>query len=263
MLNFLGNSKTVVGIAVTQNVGLEVGIIDKKTSQVLKYASRPLDYNVASREIENYTIFKTLLTEIYEELGIASKHDAYVVLPNVHFDFTNLSVATMNNEAVGEYILNKIEESNYIFRRVDPMTDWDDVNFRNRTDSRYVVHSSIQAQACEKIRDIIQELGGNLVGVEGAYTAILRGVDFSGIAKEFIDKNEDWSVLLVNSNSYATFTMQGSNLVDYSEYPLALKSFSPEEVYQAIANPVVQFLSTQSVTNLLIISQSDEVSADI
>lgn len=262
-INNLFNSTggSIIGVAVTPNVGLEVAEIDKKTSRIIKYGHKSLAYNMNAREIENYDEFKAGLVDLYNKLQIDSKSDVYIVLPNVHFGFLSFP-PIMIDEAIDSALLSKAEES-YIFRRVEPKTAWVDVNFKNRTDSRYLAYSSFQINAVDRLVEKVEDIGGKVVGIETSYSALLRAIHYSGIYSDVIEQNKNWNVLLINPNSYAVFSLVGENLVDYTEVPLALKSFSHEEAYQAIATSVSQILVNYPAPELLVISQFDDISAQV
>jgi proteasome lid subunit RPN8/RPN11 len=262
MINFTtGTNKQIIGVAVTPNIGLEVMVIDKKTSRVQKYGHRPLEYNISTREISDYNAFKSALVEIYEELSIDTKSSIYLVLPNVHFGFISLS-PIITDEAIETALLSKAEES-YIFRRVEPKTAWADANFKNRTENRYLVYSSLQAPVVDKIKEMVTDMGGSVVGIEGSHCAFLRALSFADIEPNMSTPDFAWNVLLVSSNSYALFSLVGDKLVDYTEIPIAIKSFSHEEAYQAIAVSVAQVLTNYPAKKLLLVSQSDEISAEV
>ena len=57
--------------------------------------------------------------------------------------------------------------------------------------------------------------------------------------------------------------MQGKKLVDYFEEPLAIKSFSSDEVYIAISSAANSTLENYPAKNLLVVSETNEVSAEI
>lgn len=257
--------KQIVGVAVTPNVGVEVILVDKKTNKVTKYGRRPLEYNSSTREIQDYSIFKGLVIDLFNELGINTKSNVHVVLPNVHFDFVSLPLI-INDEAVANAILAQAEES-YVFKRVEPVSAWMDVNNKanaNRSgDNRYLVYSSIQKNAVDKITEVFQDIGSNLIGIETSYSALLRAVAFVGLAREQIMDGQNWNLLLVNPNSYAIFALAGDKIIDYSEVPLAIKSFSVEEAYQAITNSAAQVLPDYPARKLVVVSQTDDISAEL
>ncbi len=262
MFNFAGTAhKQIVGISVTPNIGVEVLITDRKSNQVIKYGRRFIEYNFSTREIQDYGAFKSAVIDLFNELDINPKSNVFLTLPNVHFDFMNLPLI-IGEEAIGNAILAKAEES-FIFKRVEPVSAWLDINTNANTDTRHIVYTSFQKTVVDEIKDVFADIGSNLVGIESSYSAILRGVYFSNICSKEIAENYSWNVLLINTNSYAIFSLVGSRLVDYQEVPLAIKSFSYEEAYQAITTSVSQILPDYPAKKLLIVSQADDICAEV
>ncbi len=262
MFNFAGTThKQIVGISVTPNIGVEVLITDRKSNQVIKYGRRFIEYNFSTREIQDYGAFKSAVIDLFNELDINPKSNVFLTLPNVHFDFMNLPLI-IGEDAIGNAILAKAEES-YIFKRVEPVSAWLDINTNANTDTRHIVYTSFQKTVVDEIKDVFADIGSNLVGIESAYSAILRGVYFSNICSKEIAENYSWNVLLINTNSYAIFSLVGTRLVDYQEVPLAIKSFSYEEAYQAITTSVSQILPDYPAKKLLIVSQADDICAEV
>ncbi len=262
MFNFAGTThKQIVGISVTPNIGVEVLITDRKSNQVIKYGRRFIEYNFSTREIQDYGAFKGAVIDLFNELDINPKSNVFLTLPNVHFDFMNLPLI-IGEDAISNAILAKAEES-YIFKRVEPVSAWLDINTNANTDTRHIVYASFQKTVVDEIKDVFADIGSNLVGIESSYSAILRGVYFSNICSQEIAENYSWNVLLINTNSYAIFSLVGTRLVDYQEVPLAIKSFSYEEAYQAITTSVSQILPNYPAKKLLIVSQADDICAEV
>lgn len=263
MVQFVNTTKQIVGVSVTPGLGIEVAVLDKKSPVVLKYGRRYIEYNVATREIQDYAAFKAAIVELFRELDINLKSSVYLTLPNVHLDFESLPLI-IGDEAINNAILSKAEDS-YIFKRVEPVSAWCDLMTSSQTDKRLIVYSSFQESTVSQIKDVFLELGIGLVGIESSYSATIRGIYFSdaiGLDKED-DKNINWNLLLVNSNSYALFSLKGTRLIDYTEVPLAIKSFSTEEAYQAIATSVSQVLPNFPAKKLFILSQADDICAEV
>lgn len=261
MVKFINSNKQIVGVSITPNHGVEVAVLDKKEPVVVKYGSRPLEYNFATREIQDYDTFKAIIIDLFKELDISLKSSVYLTLPNVHLDFETLPLI-IGDEAISNAILSKAEDS-YIFKRIEPISAWTDIVTNSQTDKRVIAYTSFQETAITQIRDIFVELGAELVGIESAYSATIRGLYFTDTIDLEEDENVNWNLLLVNSNSYALFSMQGTKLIDYTEVPLAIKSFSTEEAYQAISTSVSQILPNFPAKKLIIVSQSDEICAEV
>lgn len=263
MVQFVNTTKQIVGVSVTPNLGVEVAVLDKKSPTVVKYSRRFVEYNLATREIQDYAAFKAAIVELFKELDINLKSSVYLTLPNVHLDFENLPLI-IGDEAINNAILSKAEDS-YIFKRVEPVSAWTDLLTNSQTDKRLIAYSSFQETAISQIKDVFLELGITLVGIETSHAATIRGLYFTdalGFSKEG-NKDVNWNLLLVNSNSYALFSLKGTRLIDYTEVPLAIKSFSTEEAYQAIATSVSQILPNFPAKKLFILSQAEDICAEV
>ena len=69
--------------------------------------------------------------------------------------------------------------------------------------------------------------------------------------------------MLINTNSFVMFKMEGKELIGHLEVPLAVRAYSVEESYEAIISNATQILDDYQSSKLYIISQVDEISADI
>ncbi len=263
MLNFLsaGNQKQVVGIALTPGIGLEAVILDRNKSTILNYGQKKVEYNFSTREIQDYVQFKTALVELMDEMKIAPKSFVYLVLPNVYFDFLEIPPMISNPE-IKTAILSKAEEF-YIFKRDEPVSGWCEIINLEGGSQKKLAYASFQKSTVDEIKEIISDVGLQLVGIESSYSATLRGLYVTGYISDVVLEEASWTAMLINTNSYTLFQMDGKNLVNYNEVPLAIKSFSMEEAYQTIVSSSSQFLSNFSSTNLYIISQTDDICAEV
>ena len=95
----------VVGVSVTPEIGLEVAQIDFATRTVLKYANRPLEYDINRRDIADLDIFKETLKDVMDELAIPKGASIVLNLPTVVFKVNDYPAAL--DEA---QVSNAIEE---------------------------------------------------------------------------------------------------------------------------------------------------------
>lgn len=257
--HFSDSAKQIVAVALTPQLGLEVALLDKKSPTIVKYGRTDIEYNIATREIDDYDKLESSIVNLFKKLDINLKSNIYLVLPNVHLAFENVQLM-LTDEGVQTVLLSKAEEL-YFFKKSEPKSVWADLVVNNQTDKRLLVYTSIQSTVIQQVQEIFQRLGSTLVGLESSYPAIIRGLSFAGFTEKEEIENSDWNLLLVNTNSYALFNMQGTKLVDFTEVPLAIKSFSKEEVYQAISTSVSQILPNFPAKKLIILSQSEDVCA--
>ena len=264
MFNIPGiEKKQIVGLAVTPNLGLEALVFDKNDNSVVKYGQKFLEYNIASREIQDYNTLRSAIGDLFNELQIQKeKANIYLTLPNVHFGFRSIDDPSIDNDAIDSMILSDASES-YLFKQSEPQSAWADLNARTGANSKYIAHSSIQRKVVEEIQDACMDIGVNIVGIEGSTTAIPRGIYLTGLVDDVVKENQNWDILLINPNNYAIFQMSGTRILDYVETPFAIMSFEGEEVYTALSAAVGQYLPNYPAKKLVIVSQTDNVSAEL
>lgn len=263
ILSFLKpDNKIIVGVSVSPNVGLEMLTVEPVQRKVIKYAQRPLGYNSSAREIEDYAEFKTALGELFRELNIDPRNVNVVLnLPNVSFGHAHLPTI-LDNEGVDGALISKVEE-NYLFKKNTPVVSWVEVNVDNTSDKRYVLYTAMQEEVLGIINQIFDEMGATLIAVENTYSSLIKTLEFTHIADDFATSGSAWNILLVSQNSYSVFSLLDYSIIDYYEDPLAIKSFSNDEVYVAIAQAANSVLERFASDKLLVISESNDVNAEI
>lgn len=256
------DNKVLVGVSVSPNVGLEMLMVDPVQRKVTKYAQRPLDYNPSTREISDYAEFKVALGELYRELEVDPKTTNVVLnLPNVSFGHSHLPTI-LDNEGVDGALVSQVEE-NYLFKKNTPVVSWVEVNVNNTSDRRCVVYTAMQEEVLGIFKSIFEEMGATLIAVENSYASLIKTLEFTRIADDFANTGGAWNILLVSQNSYSVFSLLEYSIIDYYEDPLAIKAFSNDEVYVAISQAATAVLEKFASDKLLVISESNDVNAEI
>ena len=259
---FGASSSVTVGVSVSPSVGLEMIEIDKNTKTVSKYACRPLEYNYSTREISDYDEFRTTLAALFDDLKIPRKSNIVLTLPNVHFGLINLPLM-FGDEAVSNAILSEVEQT-YIFKRQEPIIGWTNIIKPNQsTDSTDVLYSAIQNSALAEIYASCVEVGCTIVGIENSYLSLLKALEYTNSAEEQMQDFMTWNLMVIGQNNYSILSMSGKTVISYYEEPLALKSFSGEEIYNAIISSSTLTLTTNPANWLYIVSETDMVSAEV
>lgn len=268
-MSFLGNlsantAKQRIYLSVTPGVGLEMIQMDTATNSVANYAVRDLTYDEATRDIADYEEFKTAVQDMMQELGVAPKCEAIVNMPVVSFGLMQFPLLLPDASITGG-IQSEVEQS-YVFRRAEPSIAWQDVpsagqNQGQGNESRQVVYSAIQKSVITSIGEALASIEVSLVGVENSLTSTLRALDFAGYAQQQMEPNTTWNLMIVNSAGYSIVSLSGKNIVDYYEEPLAVKSFTGEELYNAINQSAQIALMSSPANYLFILSDTDQVSA--
>lgn len=260
MFNLSSKQKNMIGFCLTPGLGLEAIVYDKARKVVLNYGRKKVDYNFSQRNIQNYAQFKSAVAELIDEMQIPAKSYAYIILPNVFFDFIEMPNEATDSEI--ETALTATTEEFYIFKKEEPSIGWCDVANPMGTTQRKLAYTAFQKSDIDEIKDIFTSVGLQVAGIESAYSATLRGLNLTDLIKDAVLMSSSWGALIINTNSFTLFQMEGKNLLDCNEVPLAIKSFSTEEAYQAIVSSVSQLLSSQMTSQLYIISQTDDISAE-
>ncbi len=266
MNNFLSNlgggAKKTVGISVSTNNLIEMVCIDNIKHTIVKYASREVRYNNAIREIVDEQEFVNAVIELFKELGLQpSLCNVVLIMPNVHFAFGKVSLLIPDDQ-IANTLLYEVEQL-YLFKRYEPVIAWASVDTNANEEDRKVIFSAIQDAVLNNLRSIFKEIGANLVTVETSNAALLRGIFYSKIIEQEVSSGADLNILSITSNTFSIYCLHGSKLVDYYEEPLAIKSFTNDEVYIAIASAADRALENYPTRNLLIISETDEVNSEL
>ena len=259
---FAKSNKVNIGVSVSLGVGLEMIVVDPGKKKILKYANRPLEYNSSTREIGNIEQFKAMVNELYRELYIdPAKSNVVINLPNVYTAHVYLPM-TLDDESVTTAVISEVEQ-NYLFKKNTPVVSWAEINSNDVTENRYILYSAMQESQVDAVKAVFAEMGATVVAVESSYSSLLKTLEFTGLAKDFADDGRTWNILLVTSNSYAVFSMSNHTVLEYFEDPIAIKSFSQDEVYVAISQAAADVLARFSSERLMVISETDDVSAEI
>ena len=254
--------RTHVGISLSANNFVELVCIDKNTKSVVKYASGNIKYNNAIREIIDYDEFTEVLEGLFEEAGLDPQECAVTLnLPNVHFGIT-----TMDNESEEPFIIENLQseiEDLYIFKRNEPEIRHCNFDSKKGRGQKNVLFSAVQTKVIVKLIEIFDSLQCEIVKIDTSYSSLLKAIQFCDRFSKYVQKEEKTAILLITANSCSTFYLEGNVVNDLFEEPLAVKSFSSEEVYSTISKIAANTISKNSPQSLLIISETDEVNSEL
>ena len=259
------NERKSVGISISANNFIELVCIDKETKTVVSYASDNIKYNSSIREIVDYEELKAAIVRLFKEAGI-SPRSAYVTLsiPNVYFGITEVE-GLSDDEFVVESIQAEIEDL-YIFKRSGNGPEISYVISKNNTtrEKKTVIYSAIQAKATSSLIDVFDSLGIELVRINTSYTSLFNAIKFCDRRfGKYYSPGEKNLIILITPNSCGSFYFSGEELEEAIETPLAVKSFTSDEVYGTVTKISLESIERNQPNALLIISETDEVDARI
>lgn len=253
---------TDVYVTISPACGMEMIELDKH-GNVKSYAQTPIDYNEAQREVASYDDFKTSLETLFQMRNInPAKANVHLSLPTVWFGTKEGLPLLLDDNAITNIVIGELEQT-FIFKRKEPLPFWFDALASSNSDSRNVFYTAIQADAVNKIREILTAMGATLVSVECSLFAALKGLNVTGIAAEQMQNDHSWSLMIINNSGFQMLGMQGKRILEYYEEPLPLKSYEGEEIYSAIENAAQIALMSTPSSSLVVLSETDLVSAEI
>lgn len=259
----MGGGRKDIYVSISPACGLEILEIDN-SGTIRTYAQAPLEYNDAQREIANYDAFKNTLAELLQSRNIdPMKINVHLNLPTVWFGLKEGIQLLLDDNAITNIVIGELEQS-YIFKRKNPVPYWFDAQVSTNSDSRSVFYTAVQEEVIEQIREILTGMGAVLVSVGCSLFADLKGLYVTALAREQMENDgHSWSLMIVNNSGYQLLSLQGKRLLEYYEEPMPLKSFEGEEVYTEIENSVQIALMSSPSSSLVIISESNLVSAEL
>lgn len=267
-INFINNiiaqlgsgNKSAVHVSVTPRLGIEMILIDRETNTVKKYGYKPLEYNEALREIKDYNEFKTALTDLFDELKIDPKTSVILSIPTVHIGKIELPLI-LSDDMIQEAIISEVEQS-YIFKRCEPIVSWVELVGDSNSETRTILYSAIQKPVIDSIKESLTSIGSSLEKLEISLTSDLRALSYTGLTQSQMTEGTPWTLMVIKSNGYELVQMNGQKICDFYTEPLALKTYEMEEIYDAIYASVQIALLNFPTNNLVIISETDIVSAE-
>ena len=263
MLDKLGFRKRVhVGISISVNNVVELMYVDKKNKGVSRYATGNIKYNSAIREIIDMEEFSDVIQNLFQMADLEPSECAVTLsLPNVCFGITPLE-----NSTEQAYIIENLQaelEDLYIFKRNEPIISYSILNGASPHLPKNIVYSAIQGKVVAKILEIFDHLGIEIEKIDTSYASLIRTLKYSDRFSKFVMPEEKTALILITANSCCSFILKGGNVISFKEQPLAVKSFSPEEVFSAIASFVNGVTQEEIPQSLLIVSETDDVSPEL
>ena len=253
--------RTHIGISLSANNFVELVCVDKETKSVIKYASGNVKYNTAIREIMDYDEFSEVIEGLFAEAGLKPEECSVTLnLPNVHFGITTLE-SNYETPFIIENLQTEIEDL-YIFKRNEPAISYSILPTSSVRNQQTVAYSALQSKAVGRILEIFDLLQADVSRIDNSYCSFMKALQFCDRFEKYFRKEEKTAVLLVTATSCVIFNMNGKDLVDYAEEPIAVKSLSTDEVYATVSKMADTAISKNAPDSFLTISETDEVDAE-
>ena len=118
--------KSVIGVSVSPEFGLEIAQVDYSSQTILKYGRKSVEYSVVKREIVDLDVFKETLQDLLEEMAIPKGTEIVLNMPTVSFKVTDFPSA-LEPMQIESAIEEDLYENPYL-KNYEPCYDYTLVN---------------------------------------------------------------------------------------------------------------------------------------
>ena len=255
----LFQKKTVVGVSVSPENGLEVAQIDYENKIVLKYSSRQLAYDNVTRNIVDMDLFKQTLSELMEELSIPKGSEIVLNIPPVAFKVADYP-ASLNEQQITSVLEEEFLE-HPLFKTDEPNIDM--LALPNSTmQTHKIACVAAQKTTLIEIAMQIKDLGYTLLTIDSNVNSVLNALMYN----ERVNANNDstWLLLLVESSVCRIIPMQGKNYVGCFEENLSIgEVLGDAENYSTVVSAVNPIIKNIPAQFLYVVSNTSIISAKI
>ncbi|MFA6989556.1 MAG: hypothetical protein WC197_05760 [Candidatus Gastranaerophilaceae bacterium] len=253
--------KATIGISISSKSILEIAEFDFGQKKILKYTNVTVNYNTSTRQFDDINELESSIKNAFEELGLSLNSNVFLSLPTTLINHQTLP-NILDEESIRMAISSEVEK-NYVFKKYEPQVSYVKISENADNETSFIVFTAFQAELIQQLKSLFEKIGLNLLAIDTSYASLIRGITESGIIDQNIMEESNWNLLLINTNSYVIFSMIGDKLFEVYEDPIAIKSFSEDEIYPAITSSASSSLVNYPSEHLVIISESDDVSAEI
>lgn len=262
LFDFINNffNKDIIGISISTKSIIEIVQFNRETKKVVKYGQANIAYDLVTKQISNPGAVTSEISKIFNELDIPFNSGVVISVPSVFINNITLP-STYDEEKIRNELIAETEK-NYIFKKNAPSVSWAQITVNTEAETQYLLYSAIKKEEAEKIEGIFIGMGMKLIAIDSSYISLIRGLAISGIVDDDILDGKLWNILVITVNSFIIITLMGDKIIDLSEDPLAIKSFDQNDIYPTIASYSLESISIKNPDHVVIISQTDDVSAE-
>lgn len=255
----LFKKSVVIGVSVTPEIGLEVAQIDFNAGMVLKYASRPLEYDINRREIADLDLFKETLQDIFLELQIPKNAEIVLNIPTVIFRVNDYPAALGEME-----ITNAIDEElieNPLFNNSEPAVSAtllpnSSIQFNK------VAYTAAQKSMLIEVVMSIKDLGYKILAIDTSVNSVLNALIYKDRVN--VAPETSWVLLEVDNFCCRVMPMIGRNYVDAFEEKLSIGAvLGDAENYATVVGAVAPLLKNLPSKYLCVVSKTNIISAEV
>ena len=252
-------SKTIVGVSVTPELGLEVAQIDFVSGTVLKYGVRQLAYDMNRREIADMDIFREALQDLFLDLQIPKNLEVVVNIPTVVFKISDYP-ASLDEIQISGAIEEDLSE-HYVLKDSEPAIAATVVPSASMQFSK-IAYTAAQKSMLVEMSLIIKEMGYKVYGIGTSVASILNSLLY--IKRVDVSNNTNWVLAIVENATCRVLLMNGGHFVDCIEERISIgEVLDDAENYSTVVSALQPILKSLPSKYLCVVSKTDVISAEV
>lgn len=256
----LFKKSSIIGVSVTPEIGLEVAEIDFDTKTVLKYASKPLDYNINSRQIADMDIFKETLQDLFMELDVSKNAQVILSIPAVTFrvaEFPAMMDEVETTNAITESLL-----ATTFFENEEPCFSAAKLPTSSMQFNK-IMYTAAQHNVISEIVMSIKDLGYKIYAIDTSVSSVFNALNYVGRLSS-IEPDTSWVLMLIDNFSARVIPMIGYSAIDVYEERISIgEVLGDAENYSTVLSAVQPILKNTPSKYLYVVSKTNIISAEI
>ena len=257
----LFKKSNIVGVSITPEIGLEVAEIDFETKTVLKYASKPLDYNVKTRCVADLDIFKETLQDLLLALNISQSSKIVLNIPAVTYrvaEYPAIMAEFETSNAVMESLLadevfSNNEEPCFSAAKLPSSS----IQFNK------VVYTAAQHNIIYEMVLAIRDLGYKIHAIDSSVSSTYNALNYIGRLSN-IEPDMSWVLMIVDNFMCRVIPMIGYSPVDAFEERISIgEVLEDSENYATVLSAVQPHLKNNPSKYLYVVSKTKIINAEI
>lgn len=255
----LFKKKTVVGVSLNPEFGLEVAQVDFSTKTVLKYGRTSVAYDNNRKEIADMDTFKVALSDLLTEVGIPKGTALALNFPSIAFRVVDYPASLEEAQIMG--VIEEDLLSNPLFQNNDPLIGA--VALPNSTiQFRKVAYTALQKSGIIELVMHLKENGYLVHSIDTSVNTTLNALIYNDRVSTSPDST--WVMVQVDNGYARTIAMQGQSYVESHEERISIGAvLGDEENYSTVISAIQPYLEKLPADRLLVISKTDVISAKI
>lgn len=252
------NKKTVVGISINPELGIEVAQVDFATRTVLKYGVAPLAYDHNRREIADMDAFRGAVIDLLQGMGIPKGTPVSLNVPTITFKVGDYPPQLPQRELMAAFEEELIKHP--VFQDREPLIDA--VALTDATmQTRKFAFTALQKTDIIEMAVYFKEQGYPVVAIDTGVNSTLNALIYNnGVS---ISSDRPWIMLQVTSAYARIIAMQGNVYSECFEERVRIGAvLGDEENYSTVVAAVKPYLTRLPFDRLLIVSKTDIISAE-